>query len=235
MMLDTGTELEATNLVSAKNPKRSMLDIMRDSRIASLRSAVQYARPTSSADPLEGCLVSEERSRSKHEGKLQSNWDSAPDSLYSLLKKIEVMRQKREEANPTEYNAFNYCVGADEKSSSERKDTSNPDTVSSDEKRYLSHNNVSAVRFPYALKCMLEELEGLKIDRIQSQLDSGYNTEAELFRFARLREDCFQKTCTDQYGKSVLSPNLSKSLNRFIQNRRRKLPSTVLSSDSATI
>jgi hypothetical protein len=235
MMLNTGAKLEATNLASAKNPKRSMLDIMRGSRIASLRCAVKYERPTSSADPLEGCLVSEERSRSKNEGKLQSNRDNAPDSLYSLLNKIEVMRQKREQANPTEYNAFNYCVGADEKSSSERKDTSNAEIVNSDEKTYLSHTNVSAVLFPYALKCMLEELEGLKIDRIQSQLDSEYNTKAELFRFARLSEDCFQKTYTDQYGKSVLSPNLSKSLSRFIQNRRRKLPSTVLSSDSATI
>jgi hypothetical protein len=104
---------------------------MRDSRIASLRSGVQYARLTSSTDPLEGCLVSEERSRSKHEGKLQSNRDSVPDSLLSLLRKTEIMRQKSEQANPTEYSAFNYCLGADEKSSSERGDTSNADTVSS--------------------------------------------------------------------------------------------------------
>lgn len=235
MMLDTGTEFETTNIANAKNPKRSMLDIMRESRIASLRSDVHHARLTSSANPFEGCLVSEASSRSKHEGKLQSNRDSAPDCIYSLLQKIEVMRQKREEANPTEYNVFNYCAGADERSSSVRKDSSNADTVRSDEKTYLSHINVPAVRFPYALKCMLEELEGLKIDRIQSQLDSEYNTQAELFRFARLSEERFQKTCTDQYVKNALSPKLSKSLNRFIQNRRRKLPSSVLSSDSAEV
>ena len=107
-MIDTGTEFETTNIENAKHPKLSMLDIMRESRIASLRSDVQYERPTLSADPFEGCLVSEASSRSKHEGKLQSNRDNAPDSLYSLLKKIELMRQKREQANPTEYNAFNY-------------------------------------------------------------------------------------------------------------------------------